>query len=87
MGAKKSTTTTVPTMRVRQLRSGIGFRVDQKATLRALGLGKIGRVRELPDTPQTRGMVAKVSHLVTIESADGESDKKATGSGPAPDAR
>jgi len=40
---------------VRQVRSGIGFAEDQKATLRALGLGKIGRIRALPDNPQVRG--------------------------------
>lgn len=55
------------TLRVRQVRSGIGFKVDQKATLKALGLGRIGRVRTLPDNPQVRGMVAKIPHLVTIE--------------------
>jgi len=86
MGAKKSTKTAGATIRVRQLRSGIGFRMDQKATLRALGLGKIGRVRELPDSPQTRGMVAKVAHLVTIESPEG-SEKTATDNGPASEAR
>jgi len=51
---------------VRQVRSGIGFSARQKATLRALGLEKLGRVRELPDNPQVRGMVAKVSHLVVV---------------------
>ena len=54
---------------VRQVRSGIGYRQDQKATLRALGLGKIGRVRTLPDNPQVRGMVNKIPHLVVIEDA------------------
>ena len=55
------------TLRVRQVRSGIGFDRTQKATLRALGLGRIGRLRVLPDNPQTRGMVAKVVHLVRLE--------------------
>ena len=54
---------------VRQVRSGIGYSQDQKATLRALGLGKIGRVRTLPDNPQVRGMVNKIPHLVVIEDA------------------
>lgn len=62
VAAKKGTT-----LRVRQIRSGIGFDRTQKATLRALGLEKIGRVRELPDNPQVRGMIAKVPHLVAIE--------------------
>ena len=53
-------------LRVRQVRSGIGFNRLQKATLRALGLGKLGRVRELPDNPQVRGMIAKIPHLVTL---------------------
>ena len=57
------------TLTVRQVRSGIGYRKDQKATLRALGLGKIGRVRTLPDNPQVRGMVNKIPHLVVIEDA------------------
>ncbi len=55
------------TLRVRQIRSGIGFALRQKATLRALGLEKLGRVRELPDNPQVRGMIARVGHLVVVE--------------------
>jgi large subunit ribosomal protein L30 len=51
---------------VRQVRSGIGFSVDQKATLKALGLGKVGKTRALPDNPQVRGMLNKISHLVRI---------------------
>lgn len=54
-------------IRVRQIRSGIGFDKKQKATLRALGLERIGRVRELPDRPEVRGMVATIPHLVVIE--------------------
>ena len=52
---------------VRQIKSGIGYNKSQKRTLAALGLGKIGRVRELPDNPQIRGMIFKISHLVRIE--------------------
>lgn len=51
---------------VRQVRSGIGFKWDQKRTLKALGLGRVGRVRRLPDNGATRGMLAKVSHLVEV---------------------
>jgi large subunit ribosomal protein L30 len=40
---------------------------DQRATLIGLGLNKIGRVRELVDTPSTRGMIAKVKHMVHVE--------------------
>jgi large subunit ribosomal protein L30 len=43
---------------------------DQAATLRGLGLGKIGRVRELEDTPSVRGMINKVPHLVRVVNAD-----------------
>ena len=64
MTAKKK----AATLRVRQVRSGIGFNKDQKATLRALGLGKIGRVREHPDNPAVRGMIGKIPHLVVIDS-------------------
>ena len=39
---------------------------SQRETLIGLKLNKIGRVAELPDTPQTRGMIAKVSHLVRV---------------------
>ncbi len=55
------------TIKIWQIRSGIGFDKTQKATLRALGLVKIGRVREFPDNPAIRGMAAKISHLVVIE--------------------
>ena len=41
----------------------------QRETLIGLGLNKIGRVRDLPDTPMTRGMIAKVKHLVRVVDA------------------
>lgn len=58
-------------LHVRQVRSGIGFTVRQKATLRALGLGKLGRERTFPDNPQVRGMLAKIPHLVEVEREEG----------------
>ena len=58
-------------LRIKQVRSGIGYDVTQKATLKALGLGKIGRVRRHPDNPQVRGMIAKISHLVAVEAEKG----------------
>ena len=58
------------TLRVRQIKSGIGYNAGQKATLRALGLGKMHRSRELPDTPAVRGMLAKIPHLVAVENDD-----------------
>ena len=52
------------TIRIKQIGSSIGRKFDQKQTLIGLGLNKIGRVRELEDTPSVRGMVRKVSHLI-----------------------
>ena len=66
MSAKKAASAR-KTLRIRQIRSGIGFDKTQKATLRALGLVKIGRVREFPDNPAIRVMAAKISHLVVVE--------------------
>jgi large subunit ribosomal protein L30 len=67
MSAKKAVGKAKKSIKIRQVRSGIGFDKTQKATLRALGLVKIGRVREFPDNPAIRGMAAKISHLVVIE--------------------
>ena len=55
------------TVRVTQTRSGIGRLKDQRKTLIGLGLNKIGRTRELEDTPSVRGMINKVKHLVRVE--------------------
>lgn len=54
------------TIKVRQTGSAIRRPKDQHATLTGLGLGRIGRVRELEDTPSVRGMIAKVSHMVEV---------------------
>jgi large subunit ribosomal protein L30 len=54
------------TVTVEQIGSPIRRRHDQRETLIGLGLNRIGRVAELPDTPQTRGMIAKVAHLVRV---------------------
>ena len=67
MSAQKAAKSGKKTLKIRQIRSGIGFDKTQKATLKALGLVKIGRVREFPDNPAIRGMAAKISHLVVIE--------------------
>ncbi|HEX9996056.1 MAG TPA: 50S ribosomal protein L30 [Abditibacterium sp.] len=53
-------------MKVKLTRSPIGNPKDQKATVAALGLRKMGAVKELPDNGSVRGMVFKVKHLVTI---------------------
>jgi len=49
------------------VKSPIGYSRRQKATLRALGLRRLGDVVEQADTPVIRGMVNKVSHLVSVE--------------------
>jgi len=56
-----------PTLRVTQVRSAIGSKPKHRATLRALGLRGIGKVNDLPDRPEIRGMVARVVHLITVE--------------------
>ena len=54
-------------LKVKQVRSSIGSRQDQIATLRALGLRKPGSSKELEDTAAVRGMIRKVAHLVAVE--------------------
>jgi len=54
-------------LKVTQIRSMIGTKSKQRGTLRALGLGRIGRSNTLPDRPEIRGMIAKVPHLVQVE--------------------
>ena len=51
---------------VKQVKSIIGRREAQRKIVAALGLGRIGKTKELADTPAVRGMVAKVNHLVEI---------------------
>ena len=54
------------TLVIRQVGSPIRRPAKQKATLVGLGLNKMGRTRELEDTPSVRGMINKVSHMVEI---------------------
>ena len=54
-------------LRLTQVRSGIGQTQKHRGTLRALGLGKIGRSHELEDGPVVAGMLRKVRHLVKVE--------------------
>jgi large subunit ribosomal protein L30 len=54
------------TIKVEQTRSAIRREHSQRSTLVGLKLNKIGRVAELQDTPETRGMIAKVQHLVRV---------------------
>ncbi|GBQ29726.1 50S ribosomal protein L30 [Acetobacter estunensis NRIC 0472] len=55
------------TVRVQQIASGNGRKPGQQATLIGLGLNKIGRIRDLQDTPSVRGMLRKVAHLIKVE--------------------
>ena len=54
------------TIKVEQIASPLRRHNDQRATLIGLGLNKIGRVKDLPDTPSTRGMIRKLKHLVRV---------------------
>ncbi len=62
MNAKASNAT----IKVKQTGSAIRRRHDQRETLIGLGLNKLGRVSQVPDTPASRGMIAKVAHLVKV---------------------
>jgi len=54
------------TIKVEQVASPLRRHHDQRETLIGLGLNKIGRSRDLPDTPSTRGMIRKLRHLVRV---------------------
>jgi large subunit ribosomal protein L30 len=54
------------TIKIMQTGSAMRRQHTQRETLIGLGLNKIGRVRELPDTPMTRGMISKVRHIVRV---------------------
>ena len=54
------------TIRVKQTGSPIRREKSQRDTLKGLGLNKLGRERELEDTPAVRGMIAKVQHMVVV---------------------
>jgi large subunit ribosomal protein L30 len=56
-------------IRVTQTRSAIGTKPKQRGTLRALGLGRIGKTNVLPDRAEIRGMIARVPHLVEVTDA------------------
>ena len=56
-------------VKIRQVRSAIGQSQRHRGTLRALGLGKIGRTAEHSEGPELTGMLRKVSHLVEVEEA------------------
>lgn len=55
------------TLRVTQVKSAIGRKADQGKTLKALGLGRIGKTVEQVDNESVRGMLFKIKHLVEVE--------------------
>jgi large subunit ribosomal protein L30 len=57
----------VSALKITQVRSGIGQSDRHLGTLRALGLGKIGRTSEHKDSPELQGMLRQIRHLVTVE--------------------
>ena len=54
-------------LRIKWIKSDIGFAKDQKQTLKALGFHRLNETVEQEDSPSVRGMIAKVSHLVKVE--------------------
>jgi large subunit ribosomal protein L30 len=74
-------------LRVQQKKSSIGCQANQRATLRALGLRRIGDTVLKQDRPEIRGMVHTVRHLVTVTELedDGPADDGSADDGPADD--
>ncbi len=60
-----------PTLKVTQVRSTIGCKRNQRETMRSLGLRRIRQSVVRADSPQLRGMIATVSHLVAVEEVNG----------------
>lgn len=60
---------------VTQIRSAIGSKPKHRGTLRALGLGRIGKTNTLPDRPEIRGMINAVPHLISVTETDGDSEE------------
>ncbi|MBA3413030.1 MAG: 50S ribosomal protein L30 [Actinobacteria bacterium] len=60
----------MPKLKITQVRSQIGETERHRGTLRALGLGKIGRSAEHAESPQLAGMLRKVRHLVRVEEGE-----------------
>ncbi len=59
-------------LKIKQVKSSIGRLTNQKRTIKALGIRKLGQVVEHNDTPVIRGMINTVKHLVTVEESNGE---------------
>ena len=58
-------------MKVTQTKSKNGANHSQRETLRSLGLRRIGQTVEIKDTPQVRGMLHRVRHMITVEEGNG----------------
>lgn len=54
-------------LRITWIKSSIGYKEDQKRTIKALGFHRLNQLIEQEDTPVIRGMIAKVKHLVKVE--------------------
>ena len=64
--AEQQTQVTGKTIKIKLVRSAIGYNEDQKRTVKALGLTRMHQVVERPDNPAIRGMVNAVQHLVEV---------------------
>jgi large subunit ribosomal protein L30 len=53
-------------LKLQQVRSGIGCPVEMRETLKALGFRRMHQIVERPDTPEVRGMIRKITHLVRV---------------------
>jgi large subunit ribosomal protein L30 len=60
----------VATIRIKWVKSNIGYPGDQRRTLKALGFHRLNEVVEKEDTPVIRGMIAKVNHMVSVEESE-----------------
>jgi large subunit ribosomal protein L30 len=60
----------VAKIRIKWVKSGIGYPGDQRRTMKALGFHKLNEVVEKEDTPVIRGMIAKVQHMISIEESE-----------------
>ena len=66
MATKKKAAGAAGKLKIQYYRSSIGFNENQKLIVKGLGFLKLNTIREVVDTPATRGMIAKVPHLVRI---------------------
>lgn len=69
MASKKGKAKT-PMLRIQQVRSGIGCSPKQRLVLKGLGFRKLNQIVLRPDTPEIRGMIAKIPHLVKVIGAE-----------------